>query len=106
GNDLTTWLRDWAAALYTDDAVVGVSSEYTHPSWNYRSLYAALNASYQLGVRSLVNNTTLTLSYVAGGGATHARFAILPSSSANIVFRTSGGGAPSSTVNLTLMRVR
>jgi hypothetical protein len=105
GNDLTTWLRDWTMAVYADDAVVGASADFSHQSWNYRSLYIALNGSYQLSLRLLSDNTSLTLNYVAGGGSSHARFAVSTNSTATLLLR-SNSNPPNTTVNMTLMRVR
>ena len=34
--------RDWAVAQFTDDAGLGVASQYTMPSWNFRSVYSVL----------------------------------------------------------------
>jgi hypothetical protein len=55
--------------------------------------------------RSLVNDTTLTLSYVPGGGSSHNRFAVATNTTATVVTRTLNN-PPSSTVGMTLMRVR
>lgn len=74
--DLLTWFRDWNVAMYADDAVPGIPTIYQTTSWNYRSLYIALNGSYQLVPRPLTNNTGLTLNYGRGGSSAFLRFGV------------------------------
>lgn len=71
--DVLTWVRDWTVAMYADDAVSGIAPVYTNPSWNYRSIYIALNTSYQLVPRNLTNDVALTLSYRRKGGTAYMR---------------------------------
>ena len=72
----TEWLRDFTTAMYADDAGLGVDAKYTQPSWSFRSLYTALNGSYQLVPRNLANNTPLTLTYSGGGATAYTRFRV------------------------------
>lgn len=103
--DADQWMADWVTAMYADDAVTGIGAQYTTLSWNYRSLYGALNGSYQLVPRTFTNNTTLTLSYSRDGGAIFGRFGI-PASGFATVTTLSGGLPPTSTVLLRIVRTK
>jgi hypothetical protein len=105
GVDPDTWLRDYTAAMYADDAVAGVSPEYTNLSWSYRSIYGALNGSYQLVPRNLSNGTGLTLSYSRSGGTAYARFGVPTGGFAGIT-ALSGGVAPTSPYALIVVRTK
>jgi hypothetical protein len=105
GASVDDWVRDWTAANYGDDAVAGIATQYTHPSWSYRSLYIALNGSYQLVPRLLDNGVGLTLSYSRGGGTAYARFGV-PASGFAKVTALSGGVAPTSPYALIVMRTK
>jgi len=105
GADPNDWLRDFTAAMYADDAVAGVATQYTNPSWSYRSLFTALNGSYQLGPRTLTNQAPLTLSYASGGGTAYARFGVPTAGFAN-VSALSGGVAPTSPYALIVVRTK
>jgi hypothetical protein len=105
GASVNDWMRDWIAANYADDAVGGTDAKYSHPSWNFRSLYTALNGTYQLVPRALTNATPLTLSYSRGGGTAYARFGV-PASGFASVTALSGGVAPTSPYALIVMRTK
>jgi hypothetical protein len=104
GISLPLWLRDCIIGLYGDDAVAGIASEYTHQSWSYRSLFIALNGSYQLVPRNLTTGVGLTLSYKEGSTA-YLRFGVPASAFATLALN-SGGAAPPSTVHLAIMRTK
>lgn len=76
GADPNVWARDFDIAHYSDDAVTGNAPPYTLPSWNYRSLYTALNGSYQLVPTPLSDGVTNTALLGAGGGPRWFRFGI------------------------------
>ena len=105
GADPNLWLRDWVAALYADDAVTGVAPEFTNPSWNYRSIYAALYGSYQLVPRQLTNGVGLTLSYSRGGGTAYARLGVPRGGFAGVT-ALSGGVPPVTPFSLTIIRTK
>ena len=105
GADPNLWLRDWIAAMYADDAVAGISPEYQNPSWNYRSLYIALNGTYQLVPRPLTNGVGLTLSYSRGGGTAYARFGVPTNGFASLT-ALSGGLPPATPYSLIVMRTK
>ena len=98
------WLRDFTAAMYSDDAVAGAGATYTQPSWNFRSVYGGLGG-FPLGVRQLSNGVGLTLSYSAGGGSAYARFGI-PAGGFAGVTALSGDVAPTSPYSLIVVRTK
>jgi hypothetical protein len=105
GASVNDWARDWTAANYADDAVTGVATQYTHPSWSYRSLYTALNGSYQLVPRPLTDATPLTLSYSRGGGTAYARFGVSGGAFAAVT-ALSGGVPPATPYALIVTRTK
>jgi hypothetical protein len=105
GADPDAWLRDFTAAMYADDAVSGVATEYTQPSWSFRSLFTALNGSYQLAPRPLTNGVGLTLSYAPGGGSSYTRFGV-PATGFATLTALSGGVAPTSPFALIVVRTK
>jgi Bacterial Ig-like domain (group 2) len=107
GASVNDWVRDWVAATYADDAVGGIAAQYTHPSWNFRSIYAALYTSYAnvLIPRPLSNGVGLTLGYSRGGGTAYTRFGV-PASGFAQVTALSGGVPPASPYALIVMRTK
>ena len=66
--------RDWAVAQYTDDAGLGVASQYSMPSWNFRSIYSVLGGwPLAPSTRSLPDGSPQTLT-LSGGSAAYLRF--------------------------------
>ena len=106
--DLDEWGRDFLVAMYTDDAVAGIAPEYMAPSWNYRSIFTALNGAYPMTVDPLTNGTTRLLSLGVGGGTRYARFAVADGQTAtiNTTVAGSGGGPPPATVTTALIRTK
>jgi hypothetical protein len=100
--DIITNSRDWAVAQFTDDAGLGVASNYTHPSWNFRSLLPVLNGgNYPLLTRALLAapvNVTLN-----GGGAAYLRFSVAANVAATIGATSSGQAVPTA-VDFILVR--
>jgi hypothetical protein len=105
GADPNEWMRDFLVAMYTDDAVAGVDARYTLPSWNIRSLYIALNGSYQLATDPLTDGIPLTFALSPGGGTRYVRFGVAPGQSANLTL-TEGGVSPTSQVKTALVRTK
>jgi uncharacterized protein YjdB len=100
--DITTMARDWAVAQFMDDAGLGATSNYTNPSWNFRTLLPAINNGvWPLLTRSLaVSPVSLTLS---GGGAAYLRFRVDAAVFATVAATSSGQAVPSS-VDFILVR--
>lgn len=105
GADPQVWLRDFVSAMYADDAVAGIGPAQQVTSWNFRSLYVALNTSYQLVPLPLLNGVPLTLSYSRGGGTAYVRFGVPMGGFAGIT-ALSGGTVPISPYALMVIRTR
>jgi Bacterial Ig-like domain (group 2) len=101
--DIVAQSRDWAVAQFTDDASLGVGANYTHPSWNYRSLIPALNGGSTLLTRVLAAQPVNVT--VNGGGAAYLRFRVLANASATLGATSSGQVVPSS-VDFILVRTQ
>src|SRR5204863_6639015 len=73
--DIITNARDWAVAQYADDAGLGIASNFTNPSWNFRSVMPAINGGvYPLLTRALLGTpVSVTLN---GGAAAYLRFGV------------------------------
>jgi hypothetical protein len=105
GPDLPAQVRDWNIAHYTDDLVSGVPSEYTHPSWNWHSIYPALSGTgnvYPLKVDPLAS--TGASGSLIGGAAAYYRFSIPAGATANISL--SFPGTAPGPVSARVIRVR
>ena len=102
--NIITMSRDWAVAQFTDDAGLGVAANYTHPSWNYRSIMPAINSgAYPLLTRPLLTapvNVTLN-----GGGASYLRFRVGANVPASIGATSSGQPVPTA-VDFILVRTQ
>ena len=99
--------RDWAVANYVDDLGVTSDPRYLHKSWNYRDIFTTtfLNIpTYPLQVSSLTEAVRADLT-VRGGSAAYLRFAA-PASREVLLTLTSGGGAPSSSLQFVVVRTK
>jgi hypothetical protein len=76
GSSLPTLFNDWRLSLVADD-LGGAPATYQQQSWNFRSIYAALQNStgYPLQATALATATPATVS-LAGGGAAFVRFSV------------------------------
>jgi len=101
GADLTSLARDWSTSVFSDD-LIATGTRYQQPTWNHRSIYAALqsNGAYPLATIALTNGTPATVS-MRGGSAAYLRFTIAAGQNAAIQLST----LPS-TVQLSLVRTR
>lgn len=101
---ITTMARDWAVAQFMDDTGLSTVSNYSHPSWNYRSILPALNSgAWPLQTRSLLSSP-ISVS-LSGGGAAYIRFRIAEAGLAT-VFATSSGQPVPSSVDFILVRTQ
>jgi hypothetical protein len=69
GGNAVDLFRRFAVATYTDDAVGGAAAVFSHPSWNYRSLYARVSNGFPLEVMHLSSTAPTNVTLVAGGTA-------------------------------------
>jgi hypothetical protein len=102
--DIVTETRDWAVAQYADDIGLGVSSNYTNPSWNFRTLMPIVNSgTFPLLTRTL-GSAPIDISLV-GGAASYVRFAIGSGTPAMLTISSSGQSLPSA-VDVIVMRTK
>lgn len=107
---ISTWLRDWAVAVFADDLATNLAPAYSIPSWNFRSIFPALTIGgqtlgrYPLATRTLSAGTPLRLN-LAGGGISHARFTVGAAQRA-LVSVSANGRVPSDNVQLAIVRYR
>ena len=101
--DIISFTRDWALAQFLDDAGLGAAANYTHQSWNYRSVLPAINSGkFPLLTHPLTAPVDLTL---WGGGAGYIRFSVAASTPASIAATVSGQALPSF-VDMLLVRTQ
>jgi hypothetical protein len=99
GSTVTTQFRDWSTSVLTDD-LSGVATTYQQPSWNYRSVFAALSSgAFPISTVAMTPGTR-SVSLVAGAAA-YTRFAVTSGGTANVSWTT-----PSSLVQFTLVRTK
>ena len=103
---LTAAMRQIAVALFTDNAGFTATSQYTFPSWNFRSVMLGVPSSfsYSLLTRPLLPgaNQTFTL---RGGASSYLRFRIVAGVAA-LVGPPQGGAALATAVDLILVRTQ
>jgi hypothetical protein len=97
--------RDWAVAQFVDDLVT-VVPRYTNPSWNFRSILAALATSrrFPIATSQLIGGIPLPLSAV-GGGAAYVRFRVAANTPASLAASASGVPLPAN-IDLILVRTQ
>ncbi|HEX8691582.1 MAG TPA: hypothetical protein VF746_04010 [Longimicrobium sp.] len=112
GTDPLPWFRDFAAAMYIDDAVGSPPAAYTQPSWNFRGLYAspdfsddaACSCSYRLAAPDLANGVASSFTLSNGGAAAYRRLGVAASAFAGVTVRTTDDAAPPTTVKIAVIR--
>lgn len=96
--------RDWAVANYVDDAVAGLPSHYTHPSWNFRSAMAMPGVSpYAIQTLQLTAPHNLE---IADGGAAYFRLGVAASTTSTVRFAVNGFTVPPASLKLVVVRTR
>jgi hypothetical protein len=102
--NITTVAHDWSIAQIADDAGLGVTAAYTNPSWNFRSMVAAINSGVFPLLTHSLTSTALDVS-LNGGGSSYVRFRVAGSAVATLQATSSGVALPTS-VDLTLVRTQ
>lgn len=112
GQDITGAARDWAVAHYVDDiGLSGLPVQYTHRSWNFRTLLPRLTSNgaqpgspgtYPVKVHVLTNPATLTMT---NGGAMYYRLGVAAGTTSTVSF-TVDGGTPTDRLKLTVVRTK
>jgi hypothetical protein len=101
GADVVVALRDWSVSHAVDD-VAATAPELQQPSWNWHSLYPALQGAYPLAIQPLVDGTQTSGTIVAGG-ASFFKFGIPAAGTASLSLTDPSSTA---TTNLQLVVVR
>ena len=104
GSNLPAIFRDWAVAMISDD-IPGVSSEWTHPSWNFKAIFQYIAnhnsqapfRSYPLVTTSLSDNSPVAVT-LNGGGASYVRFGIGANQVGSVKWTTQSNGIAMSLV--------
>ncbi|HST59295.1 MAG TPA: Ig-like domain-containing protein, partial [Longimicrobium sp.] len=104
GGNAVELFRRFAIANYTDDAVGGAASVFSHPSWNYRSLYARVSNGFPLEVMHLSSTTPTSMTLVAGGTA-YLRVGVNANQRGSVRL-TVANAAPPAAVQVTVVRTR
>jgi hypothetical protein len=111
GVNLAQWLGDFAVAQYTDDAVSGVDSRFTQPSWSFRTILPKLKAQqtdpdvFPLLTRTLGHNSTISLNLSDKGGTGYLRAGVAANGVGSIKLTTSSGPIPAG-VRVTVIRTK
>jgi hypothetical protein len=103
--DLSGWVRDWTIANYADDFVPGVQGIYTHPSWNMRSIGAAVNQGVWPMPTIPLDSVNVTFVGVGDGGAAYLRFGV-PAGKAGGGRLTARGGIAPTTFTISILRTK
>jgi hypothetical protein len=106
--DIITLTRDWAVAQFTDDAGLSVAANYTHPSWNFRSILPPVFKVNNQETFPLLTHPLLDKPVdvqLAGGGAGYVRFLVGANAPA-IVYALSAGQDVPATIDFILVRTK
>jgi Bacterial Ig-like domain (group 2) len=102
--DIMSLSRNWVVAQFLDDAGLSSVPNYSHPSWNYRSLLPPINSNkFPLMTRPLLD-TPLDFT-LNGGSASYIRFRVLANIAATIGATSAGQPVPAS-VDFFLIRTQ
>ena len=93
--DLDAWVRDWAIANYADDFIPGIQANYTHPSWNMRSVVEIVNEGTWLLATQELATTEITSVGISGGSAAYLRFGVKADAVGGGRITSRGGPVPS-----------
>jgi hypothetical protein len=100
GTGVLNEIRDWGTSVLTDD-MTGVDAAYQQPSWNFRSVFAALSNSTVFPISTLPLSTATQSVKLVGGATSYLRFRVASGSSASVQWN-----APLPTVQFTLVRTK
>ncbi len=102
--DIIAQARDWALAQFLDDAGLGTAANYSHPSWNFRSVLPAINSNKFPLLTHPLTATPVDLT-LNGASAGYIRFSVAASVPASVVTTASGQAVPSF-VDMLLVRTQ
>jgi hypothetical protein len=103
--DALLWMRDWAAALYVDDAVHDLASKHQQLSWHLRSVILSQQEGETYPLRTIpLLNGQVSDAELEPAGAAFFRFGVAPSIPARLRIFSTGGDAAA--LSLVLIRTR
>jgi len=102
--DIIAEARDWSLTQFLDDAGLGTSANYSHPSWNFRSVLPGINSGKFPLLTHPLTSTPVDLN-LNGATAAYIRFSVAANLSASIVTTASGQTVPSF-VDMLLVRTQ
>jgi len=105
GNDLSSWIRDWATANYADDFVSGIQAVDTDPSWNFRSVIAMMNENQFPLVTQKLDTVSITTVGISDGAAAYLRFGVGPGAIGGGRVTSRGAPVPSG-FSLSILRTK
>jgi hypothetical protein len=83
GTDLSSQMRDWSISAFTDDNA-STTSTFQQPSWNFRSIFPAIQISpFPLKTVALSNGVQASQA-LSGGGSLYATAGVAAGSTAGI----------------------
>lgn len=106
GADPLQQVGDWAVATAVDDLTSGLAAAYTQPSWNFRSVYTALESTrgaYPLSTIQLGASDLFTS--IVSGGSAYVPMTVATAGTGEVRI-LSGGAAPTSNVRIVAVRTR
>lgn len=74
--DLSAWVRDWSVADYADAFIPGAQPVDMHPSWDVRSMVAAVNEGMWALYTQQLDTTNITSVGIGDGSAAYLRFGV------------------------------
>jgi hypothetical protein len=104
--DPMQWMRDYAVALYIDDALPAtLLDRYRIPTWHMRSVVANLAAPSQYSIDPLPLNNAVSRSVnIEPAGSVYFRFGVPTGGEARLTVAASGSNAPG--LSVVLVRTR
>ena len=109
GLDLSLAVSDWSAAHAVDDVSGLVGDQFQPKSWNWHSIFDALDgtpsATYPLVVRTMVTGTAYSGTLNAGSSA-HFRFAVPASGTATLTVNSTSTATASAGLRLLVVRTK
>jgi hypothetical protein len=105
GADPLPWIHDWSVAIVADDAVPGIAERHRQPSWNFRTIFQAIDDGAEFPLQPETLGSSPRTFSVQGGSSAHLVFRVAPGDEATIRI-TSGGATPPSTLSASIVRMR
>ena len=104
GADPLTLVHDWAIANFADNTVSPIAARYTHPSWNFRSVFSGYGSTtgYPLALSTLGDGASQS---IRAGGSIFLPLTTEIGAMGEVRI-LSGGRQPPSTIRIAALRTR